>query len=156
MKKLMLIVIFLSPFVFNAFGQTVQPNELPLAVQSNFKKRFPEAEKINWKKDQNVYLADFVIKDINTKVSYSDKGEWKSTSWEIPVEYTPQAIKTYIATNFPKFKIKEVHIEEVYPALEKFYSARIAKKKEIYFLKFKISGEFVKKETEADKNNPKK
>ena len=72
------------------------------------------------------------------------------------MEYTPQTIKTYVATNYPKYKIKEVELEEVYPALEKMYAINIIKKKDKIELFFKVSGEFVRLETEKKEDKNKK
>jgi hypothetical protein len=156
MKKITSFLAFLFIGIIYLSAQSVEPKDLPLAVQSNFKARFPEASNVKWTKVKDVYEAEFVNKEINTEVAYSDKGEWKETSWEIPLQYTPQSIKTYITTNYPKYKIKEIEIEEVYPALEKLYAVNIAKKKDILELYFKISGEFVKVEAEKKDDEKKK
>ena len=149
-----LTILFLGLIYLSA--QTVQPTEIPLAVQSNFKARFPEATNAKWTKANDTYEVSFINKEVNTEAHYSDKGEWKETSWNIPIEYTPQTIKTYTTTNYPKYKIKEVEIEEVYPTSEKIYAVNIAKKKDIIELYFKVSGEFVRLETNKPKDNNKK
>ena len=156
MKKttLFLTILFLGLTYLSA--QTVQPTELPLAVQSSFKLKFPEAINTKWTKVTDTYEVEFINKDVNTEAIFTDKGEWKETSWEIPMEYTPQTIKTYIATNYPKYKMKEIEIEETYPSSEKLYAVNIAKKKEKIELYFKISGEFVKLETNKPEDNKKK
>ncbi|OIP03045.1 MAG: hypothetical protein AUJ97_05255 [Bacteroidetes bacterium CG2_30_32_10] len=156
MKKIIsfFTILFLGFIYLSA--QTVQPTELPLAVQSNFKIKFPDASNAKWTKVNDTYEVSFINKEVNTEALYSDKGEWKETSWEIPLEYTPQTIKTYIATYYPKYKIKEVELEEVYPSSEKLYAVNIAKKKEKIELYFKVSGEFVKLETNKPKDNNKK
>jgi hypothetical protein len=156
MKKINAFLAFLLIGISYLSAQKVEPKDLPLAVQSNFKARFPEASDVKWTKVNDIYEAEFVNKEIKTEAAYSEKGEWKETSWEIPVQYTPQTIKTYITTNYPKYKIKEIEIEEVYPALEKVYAVNIAKKKDILELYFKISGEFIKVEGEKKDDEKKK
>ncbi len=155
MKKLTTFFAFLFLGIIYLCAQTVQPKDLPLVVQANFKTRFPEANNQKWTKINDTYEVEFLNKEINTEAVYSEKGEWKSTSWEIPLEYTPMSIKTYVAANYPKYKIKEVELEEVYPALEKLYAVDIAKKKDIQELFFKISGEFVKVEAEKKEDKSK-
>ena len=149
-----LAVVFCGTLFISA--QTVQLTDLPLAVQSNFKVRFPEASKIKWTKEKDLFEAEFVNKEMNTEAEYTEKGEWKKTSWEIPLEYTPLAITTYITTNYPKYKIKDVDLEEVYGSIDKLYAVEIAEKKEIITLIFKVSGEFVKLLQEPKDDNPKK
>lgn len=153
------IFAFLTIFfcgIFLLTAQTVQPADLPLAVQSNFKARFPEASKIKWTKEKDIYEAEFVNKEMNTEAEYTEKGEWKKTCWEIPVEYTPLSITTYVKTNYPNYKIKDVDMEEAYPSAEKLYAVEIGKKKELITLYFKVSGEFVKIDPEKKDDNPKK
>lgn len=156
MKKIALLLTILLSGMINLFAQTVEPKDLPLAVQANFKSRFPDATNVKWTKVNDVFEANFVNKEIKTEAEYSEKGEWKETSWGIPIEYTPQAIKTYITTNYPKYKIKETEIEEVYLSQEKLYAINIAKKKDVKELYFKISGEFVKVEPEKKEEIKKK
>jgi hypothetical protein len=149
-----LALIFYGTLFLSA--QTVQPTDLPLAVQSNFKARFPDASKIKWTKEKDIYAAEFVNKEMNTEAEFTEKGEWKKTSWEIPVEFTPLSITTYVKTNYPKYKIKDVDLEEAYPSIDKLYAVEIAKKKELITLYFKVSGEFVKTDPEKKEDDPKK
>jgi len=156
MKKITTFLAFLLSGIIYLSAQTVQPKDLPLGVQSNFKARFPEAKNAIWTKIKDIYEVKFIAKEINTEAEFSEKGEWKKTSWDIPLQYTPQAIKTYIESNYPKYKIKEVEIEETSPSSEKLYAVNIAKKKDIQELYFKISGEFVKVEAEKKDDKSKK
>jgi hypothetical protein len=149
-----LALIFCGTFLVSS--QTLQPTDLPLAVQTNFKARFPEASKIKWTKEKEIFEAEFINKEMNTEAEYTDKGEWKKTSWEIPAEYTPLSITTYVKTNYPNYKIKDVDLEEEYPSIDKLYAVEIGKKKEIITLFFKVTGEFVKIVPEQKDDNPKK
>lgn len=83
-----------------------------------------------------------------TEAEFSDKGTWIETEWEIPVEYTPKTIKSYIDTACAGYKISELEIMD-YPADGKLYKAEVAKKKDHQNIYFTLTGEFKKKEAAA-------
>lgn len=144
MKKLFLLFVALI-FSISCFSQKINEVDVPEAVKSTFKVRFPAAASIQWEKEDSVYTAAFMMDKTATEADFSDKGAWIETEWEIPVEYTPRSIKNYLDTAFAGFKIKELEIME-YPSDGKLYLAEIYKKKDYQNIYFTLTGEFKKKE----------
>ncbi len=144
MKKLLLFSVALI-FSASCFSQKIDESDVPDAVKNTFKVRFPLAASTQWEKEDSLYNATFLMDQTTTEAEFSDKGAWIETEWEIPVEYTPKAIKNYMDTAYAGYKIRELEIMD-YPVDGKLYKAEISKKKDCQNLYFTLNGEFKKNE----------
>lgn len=144
MKKLFLFSIMLM-FSALCFPQKVDEADVPDAVKSTFKVRFPFATDIKWEKEDTIYGSTFLMDKTTTEADFSEKGSWIETEWEVPVEYTPKAIKGYMDTTYAGYKILELEIMD-YPADGKLYKTEVSKKKDCENLYFSLTGEFKKSE----------
>lgn len=147
MKNLFIFSILLI-FSASCFSQKINETDVPDAVINTFKVRFPLVASSTWEKVDSVYEAAFLMDQTKTEAVFTDKGTWIETEWEIPVEYTPKTIKSYLDTAYVGYKISELEIMD-YPADGKLYKAEIAKKKDHQNIYFTLTGEFKKKEVAA-------
>lgn len=147
MKKLFVFAVMLI-FSASCFSQKVDEADVPDAVKATFKTKFPSASTIKWEKEDTLYTAEFLMDQSKTEADFSDRGVWIETEWEIPLEYTPKAIKNYLDTAYAGYKINELEIMD-YPTEGKLYLAEISKKKDCLNLFFTLSGEFQKSEIEV-------
>lgn len=141
MKKL--FILFALVFIAgNLFSQAIQEKDIPEAVKTQFKTRFPLQTTAKWTFEDSLYEAAFVSEGMKVETAFDVTGIWTETEWEIPMEYTPAKIKEYIAANYAGFKTKEVCITDK-PVDGKMYQAEICKKKkETVELVFTTAGEF--------------
>jgi hypothetical protein len=144
MKKLFMLTVALI-FSASCFSQKVDEADVPDAVKSTFKVRFPAAASTAWEKEDTVYSASFLMDQAATEAEFTEKGVWMETEWEIPVQYTPKKIKSYTDSAFAGYKIAEIEIMD-YPADGKLYKLEISKKKECQELYFTLAGDFKKSE----------
>jgi hypothetical protein len=130
-------------FVSASFCQKVEESQVPSGVMNNFKARFANATGAKWEKEDTVYASEFLMNESPTEAEFNEKGDWLNTEWKISIDYTPKAIKDYVNTNYPKYKLKELSVTE-FPVDGKLYVAEIATKKDCYELYFSLKNEFKK------------
>ena len=103
-KFLTTAAIVLSIYICNA-----QKN-IPIIALSDFKIKFPKAQKINWSKEINGnFEALFQLDDKKTTAKYSIKGEWIETKKSILVAKIPPAVGASFKREHTKAKIKSVY-----------------------------------------------
>jgi hypothetical protein len=144
MKNLFTLIIA-SLVASASFSQKIDGTKVPDAVQQGLKNKYNNAQNLLWEKVDSVYAATFIMDETNTRAEFSAKGTWMSTKWDFPMEYTPQAIKDYIAKNYAGYKLKETSVDE-FPSDGKVYVTRINKKKECMDVYFTLRNEFKKDE----------
>lgn len=144
MRNLFIIAVVLI-LSASCFAQKVDESDVPDAVKSAFKVRFPGMTDTKWEKEDTLYNAAFLMGQTATEAVYSEKGTWIETEWEIPTEYTPKAIKNYIDSAYAGYKLIEIELMD-YPADGKLYKAEIRKKKNCQNLYFTVKSEFKKTE----------
>lgn len=145
MKKLIVLVLMIIPFLLNAQKGNIN---IPQAVLNTFKQKVLDSVTVKWEKKKEYYEANFTKNNLKAEVEIKEDGQWIKTSWEIPVEYIPSKIKTNINTAFPGYKIKEAEIE--YKQDGDAYVVEVKKKKELIDLYYKINGDFIKSEKDTD------
>ena len=148
MKKLFILSIAVI-FTSACFGQKIYETQLPDLVAKAFKRKFIDAKDVKWEKEGRIYSAEFLLDESTTEVEFDTNGVWLSTEWEIPKEYTPQAIKSYIDTAYASYKFKELAYKDL-PEDGKVYVAEVRKKKETVEVFFSLTGVFMRAVNEID------
>ena len=115
MRKLLAIFALLvasQTAIFAQKGEMVNEKDVPQRYVKDFEKRYPEVKDVAWIKiDSLIYDANFVNNSNEMSVRFSNKGV--ETSWFVKLEYTPAKIKTYIAENYPKYKLNKLSIVDI-------------------------------------------
>ena len=137
MKRLITLGIAVM-FAIAAFGQNINETKLPKAVLNAFKARFPNAKDVKWEKEDSAYSAEFLMDDAPTETEFDSLGEWKNTEWNIPIQYTPAAIKHYTDSVYSDYILKELTILEV-PTDSKSWVAEMSTKNETVEVYFTIT-----------------
>lgn len=84
-------------------AKTIVP---PAIVKEMFAKEFPMVKKVKWEKEDANYEAGFDLNKVETSVLIDAKGKILETESEINVATLSKKITDYVATNYPKQKIK--------------------------------------------------
>lgn len=106
MEKIAILIgaLFAVSFV-NA--QKNSDNAVPAVVKSAMQKAYPNAEELEWEKENNNYEADFEIDDTDYSLLIDVSGNILETEIEIPVSELPAGAKDYVSKNYAGKKIKE-------------------------------------------------
>lgn len=70
-----------------------QLRKIPAVVTEAFKKKYPDAQKVEWNDKVTVFMASFSEGGNNYEARFTSKGEWKSTENEIGVTEIPGEVK---------------------------------------------------------------
>jgi hypothetical protein len=159
MRTLITIAAFVTGISITS-AQELKEAQVPEAVKNAFKAKFPQITDPEWEKEGNDYEAEFRVKRVNMdngkavkgrierSVLFNTSGELLQTEDEIRITELPAAVNDYIAKNLNGKKVKEAaKITEAGGKI--MYEAEIEKEDYI----FDADGNFLKKETEAEKDD---
>jgi len=139
-RTLLLLILFV------AFACAQQNNNVPNAVSSKFKTLYPEAEELEWSKEDPNFEAEFELNDIEMSVVFDAEGKVLETETEIKMEDLPEPVKLSLKNDFDGYEAEE-------PAkLEKngevFYEVELEKGDVEFDGIFSKDGKLVNKETD--------
>ncbi|MCD8094396.1 MAG: PepSY-like domain-containing protein [Bacteroides sp.] len=82
----------------------------PANVQAALKKMYPTADDIAWSRDEEYYVADFMMNGFDTKVWFNADAEWvmKQTDWVTMDEVPPAVYNTFAASEFSGDRVQNV------------------------------------------------
>ncbi len=89
---------------------SVFANYAPANVQAALKKMYPTADDIAWSRDEEYYVADFMMNGFDTKVWFNADAEWvmKQTDWVTMDEVPPAVYNTFAASEFSGDRVQNV------------------------------------------------
>lgn len=98
MKKIILAGLSLM-IVFQsfAFRDSSTDENLQLAFRTNF----PNAEKVQWFKEQGFYIVNFVDNGILTRISYNENGKFNKSVRNYTAETLPYYLVNQLKTRYP-------------------------------------------------------
>jgi hypothetical protein len=103
MKNIFLMVMSMALICSCSFA-----GKPPAAVQNAFEKKFPNATKICWgKEDATAWEAEFTYDGSKVSANFAEDGTWLETEQEITVAGLPKAVEEAISLNYPDWKITE-------------------------------------------------
>lgn len=142
----LLLVFLFSCFAFsNAFSQKITPNQVPGAVGSAFRARFPQAQQDSWQlADSGAYKVQFFNQKKVQSATFSDKGVWMETETEINMNQLPAPVSKAFSSQFEGFNVQEVYQVETPKGTT--YELTAFKGKDSYDLEFSAKGDLVSKE----------
>ncbi|MFZ4414780.1 MAG: hypothetical protein ACOYOV_16970 [Bacteroidales bacterium] len=126
MKKinLFLLTMLISTVIF---AQKLNVSDVAAQVTTDFKNRFPAAEKAIWSKDNALVKVNFINDGNSMELAYQNNN-WLQTKWIIANEFAPQKIKEYTTQFYLGYKIKEIGFLDKNSG-ERIYEVVIIKKK---------------------------
>ncbi len=103
------LTVLFCTIVF-ANGSNKKQITIPDVVKSTFKKEYPNVKKVKWEAEDSEFEASFKIQKMDASVTYDSAGHKKAFEMETNMNELPVVIPNYLATNYPKTKIKETAI----------------------------------------------
>ncbi len=92
-------------FTSTAFSFFSKKDKTPQAVEESFKKKFPDAKKVQWEKENKEYEASFILAGVKTSANFTAAGEWKETESTISASNLPKVVSDGILSAYPGAKI---------------------------------------------------
>ena len=146
--KTTIVTIALCFGLSYANAQHVKEAEVPAAVKAGFTKQFPGITKVDWRKEDANYEAEFDVNKTETSADIDANGNILETETEIETSALPKGVAEYVTKNLGGKKIKETaKITDAKGVVT--YEAEVDKADYI----FDSNGAFVKK---AEKKEEKK
>ena len=95
----------------NDDDEDIMPTQVPAEVTAALAERYPSATP-KWEKGKGLYKAEFYNESGEVDVWFKANGEWVMTQTDIFPQNLPEAVKNYVATNYPDRIIDDAdHIE---------------------------------------------
>lgn len=110
MKKSIALLMTIALLVVAQNTLFAQLRKVPAAVTEAFKKKYPNAQEVEWKDKVTVFVAEFKENGTEYEARFTNKGEWKSTENEIGVTDIPAEVKD----GYSKSKFTDWEIDEAY------------------------------------------
>ena len=112
MKKLVLLLVCMftmHTMVMADNDKPIQVNQLPAKAQTFLNTYFKDHKVALAKQETELFYKSYDVVFTNgEKVEFDKAGEWtevKCQQSEVPAQIIPEAIRTYVKTNYPDVKI---------------------------------------------------
>ena len=122
MKKVLLLLVCLftlQTVVWADDDKPIQVNQLPQTAQTFIKTHFPDNKVAMAKMETDWFDKSYdVIFTNGDKLEFDKKGIWTEVNCKysaVPVAVVPDAIKKYVATNYPDAKMLKIERTNAYP-----------------------------------------
>ncbi|MCF8462169.1 MAG: PepSY-like domain-containing protein [Flavobacteriales bacterium] len=149
MKKSMVIALAMAAISTAACGQKKESEIAPKAVEASFQKKFPNAQKVKWEKENDSeWEAEFKLDGKEYSANFSADGTWKETEHEIAKSEIPAAVQNALNTEFAGYKIEESEISET--AEGTVYEFELEKGESDLEVTVDANGKILKKEVEEE------
>jgi hypothetical protein len=144
MDRYIILLCMTALFATTAFSFSSKKDKTPQAVEESFKKKFPDAQKIKWEKENTEYEASFVVNGIKTSANFTLDGKWMETESTVAISNLPKVVSDGILTAYPGAKIIDAaKIETPEKGIQ--YEADIKDGKKKMEVLFNAEGKEVKK-----------
>jgi hypothetical protein len=141
MKKLATVlaatVMLLSA---SAFTKESNDTKATTKVEKSFKTDFSKAENATWRKIGDVFIANFLLDDVELEAAYNSDGELVGTLKKVQAQDLPLAVNLAIAKKYNGYEVAK-KAEEITFEKQTSYYINVSNGKEILKLKCSVNGE---------------
>ena len=106
MKKLLMLVALVA-IGYQAQAQKLSAAQVPVAVKTTFKAKFPTVRTNTWEKENGDFEAGFTLNGATMSAVITPTGELKETETDMAVAKLPAAVRATLARDFKTAKITE-------------------------------------------------
>jgi hypothetical protein len=114
MKSIFVFIVTMTFFVSGVLGQEIKSSEVPSVVKSALMKKYPEATKVSWEKENGNYEANWGGKSgEDTAAQFTPQGVFVEIERAISINELPASVKSYVKEHENGAAIKEAaHITD--------------------------------------------
>jgi hypothetical protein len=87
--------------------RTVNMADLPTRVRDNFRKKYAKVEEVRWDTLDNYYTAHFAMNEMAITSTFSQTGDWQTSTEEIKEEEVIRQAIQYCGESYPGLKYKK-------------------------------------------------
>lgn len=112
-KQILLMAAFLCAmslgFTACDEDEDIHYASVPYNVQNNFQNLFstPNNVYVKWEKEHGLYKAEFWNDGRQVEVWFQSNGTWVRTERDMSPMELPDAVKVYVAMNYPNYRIDD-------------------------------------------------
>lgn len=126
--------------------------ETPEKVKTAFAKKFPNATKVEWdKENETEWEAEFKLEGKEYSANFTTDGIWKETEFEIESSEIPVAVKKTLDSDFSDYEIEEAEMSETEKGI--VYEFELEKGETEIEVAIDAEGNVVKKEVKEDEDD---
>ena len=152
MQKIILSLFAVLLLATQLPAQELAAKDVPVAVVSSLKAKFPDAGDVKWKKNKSgKYEADFKLSGKKAEAKFLADGKWDASERRVDASQLPAAASDYLKKNFAAYEIDWVKWQEDVDAAKNRYEVQVKKGKAETELVFDEKGKFLKKKEKAKK-----
>ncbi len=96
--------------LLSACGSHIPSADVPQAARSAFEKTYPDAQSVEWEKEDGGYEVSFKKNGEEMTANFDGAGKMTETEEDMPLSKLPAAAKDYLDKNYGGQKIKETSI----------------------------------------------
>ena len=144
MKKSLFSLAALLMLAGGATAQTLKPGQVPAAVVSTFKAKFPTVKTNTWEKEGDKYEAGFKQDGITMSALITPAGELVETESDMSPAKLPAAVRAKLASDYKAYKVTEAAVL-VSASGATTYEAEVSKGGKHQDVVFNADGSLVKK-----------
>jgi hypothetical protein len=153
MHKQLIVFLIIFSISHILIAQDMAETEVPAAVISTYKTKFPQAAEAKWKKNKSgKYEVDFKLSGKKAEAKFMADGTFDSSEKRLEASALPAVISDYLNKNYATHKVDHITLKEESTASKNSYEVKLKKDKAQTELTFDADGKFIKKKDKEDKD----
>ncbi|MBC5620403.1 MULTISPECIES: PepSY-like domain-containing protein [Butyricimonas] len=152
-KNFLFTALLLSGFAFTSCDDNDDNYTPDGKIQEAFITKYPNAQRVEWEKKYDHYVADFYLEGIEREAWINAQGEWVMTESDIRYTDLPAEVQSaFQASEYKDWKIDDVDMLERVE-MEPVYVIEVEQGKQEFDLYYAADGTLLKAVEDMDNNN---
>ena len=143
-RNLLFTALLVSGFAFTSCDDNDDNYTPDGKIQEAFIAKYPNAQRVEWEKKHDHYVADFYLDGIEKEAWIDSQGTWVMTESDIRFNDLPEAIQTaFQASEYKAWKVDDVDLLERLE-MDPVYVIEVEQGKQEFDLYYAEDGTFIK------------
>lgn len=152
-RNLLFTALLVSGFAFTSCDDDDNNYTPDGKIQEVFINKYPNAQRVEWEKKYDHYVADFYLDGIEREAWINSQGEWVMTESDIRFNDLPEAIQTaFQASEYKAWKVDDVDLLERVE-MDPVYVIEVEQGKQEFDLYYAEDGTLIKAVEDTDNDD---
>lgn len=152
-RNLLFTALLVSGFAFTSCDDDDNNYTPDGKIQEAFINKYPNAQRVEWEKKYDHYVADFYLDGIEREAWINSQGEWVMTESDIRFNDLPEAIQTaFQASEYKAWKVDDVDLLERVE-MDPVYVIEVEQGKQEFDLYYAEDGTLIKAVEDTDNDD---